>query len=86
MSLYSIEFSSSALRDLKKLPKSEAERIHEKILGLAENPRPPGCVKLAGSGELYRIRVGNYRVIYSINDGILVVIILRIAHRREVYR
>jgi mRNA interferase RelE/StbE len=56
------------------------------IDGLAQNARPSGCVKLAGEPDLYRVRVGNYRIIYQVDDPKLVVLVLSIAHRREIYR
>jgi mRNA interferase RelE/StbE len=56
------------------------------IDGLAQNARPSGCVKLAGEPDLYRARVGNYRIIYQVDDPKLVVLVLSIAHRREIYR
>jgi mRNA interferase RelE/StbE len=84
---YRIEFRPAAYRDLKDLPKDILDRISRKISALAENPRPPGVEKLAGSGEaFYRIRVGDYRVIYKIGDKVLRIIIIRVKHRREAYR
>ena len=56
------------------------------ILALAENPRPSGCVKLSGLENLWRVRVGDYRILYSIEDQQLIVLIVSVAHRREVYR
>lgn len=61
-------------------------RLVEAIDKLAENPRPRGCKKLAGRYDLYRIRVGRYRVVYAIRDEVLVVVIVAIGHRRDVYR
>jgi mRNA interferase RelE/StbE len=61
-------------------------RFREAIDSLAENPRPPGCVKLQGHVELYRVRVGDYRIVYQIQDAILVVLVVEIGHRREIYR
>jgi mRNA interferase RelE/StbE len=68
---YKIEFRPSALRDLKALPREILQRVSEKVSALAENPRPVGVEKLSGSEEdFYRIRVGDYRVLYTIQDGI----------------
>ena len=57
-----------------------------RILALAEEPRPPGVVKMHGGGGYYRLRVGDYRVVYAIEDDVLLVLVVRIGHRREVYR
>ncbi len=56
------------------------------IDGLATNPRPPGCIRLQGGGERYRIRVGDYRIIYQIQDAVLIVLVLDIGNRRDIYR
>lgn len=84
--MYEILFSRSAEKDLEKLPKSVIKRTSQAIDELAENPRPPGCKKLKGSDDnLWRIRVGDYRIVYAVNDTILIVDIRRIAHRKNVY-
>ena len=83
---YRVEFTSSAEREFLKLPKGDSRRIGQHIDALADNPRPSGCVKLSGLGNLWRIRVGDYRIIYSIQDVPMVVAITKIGHRREVYR
>lgn len=62
------------------------ERIQRHIDALATEPRPPGCVKMSGIERTYRIRVGDYRIIYEIRDNVLIVLVLRIGHRREAYR
>lgn len=83
---YRILYAESALKQLRKIDRSVAQRIIRAIDGLSSEPRPVGSIKLVGgSGEL-RIRVGNYRVVYEINDDEVVVLVLRVAHRREVYR
>jgi len=61
-------------------------RLRESIDRLAESPRPPGCVKLQGPEELYRVRVGDYRIVYQIQDAVLVVLVVEVGHRREIYR
>jgi mRNA interferase RelE/StbE len=76
----------SAKRQLESLPEKVRDRIDKRIWALGENPRPHGSVALEGESGLYRIRVGDYRVIYLIQDKKLVVLIVRIGHRREVYR
>lgn len=85
---YSIKVAQTAEKSLKKLTKKNKERIVEKIDDLAINPRPSDCKKLKGfRGEhLYRIRSGDYRIIYSINDDVLVILVVQIGHRKEIYR
>ena len=86
MASYKIEFSRSAERDLRRLDRKVLHRVLAAIDGLADNPRPPGVKKLAGSEHTYRVRVGDYRVIYGLEDRALVVLVVRIRHRGEVYR
>ena len=81
-----IEFARSATKDLRGIDRKWIPKIVAEIAGLAEDPRPDGCKKLVGSEHTYRIRIGDYRVIYDIQDEILVVLIVRIRHRRDVYR
>jgi len=83
---YQIEFTSVAWRDFSRLTTSVQERLQVKIDALAQQPRPPGVQKLEGRENRYRLRAGNYRVIYEIQDEVLLVLIVRIGHRREVYR
>ena len=82
---YRIDVRPVARKALRNLPRPVVERIDVAILELAETPRPPGCTKLTNQ-EAWRIRVGNYRIIYEINDGLLVVTVIEVGHRREVYR
>lgn len=82
---YTIEFLKTAAEELAALPKANQRRIAAKI-ALRDNPRPPGVKMLAGGDKLYRLRVGDYRVIYSIDGKKLVVLVIRIGHRKEVYR
>jgi len=82
---YAVETASSAERELKRLPADVARRIGERIKRLANNPRPRGAKKLRDS-PFYRLRIGDYRVIYEVNDTENKVAILRIRHRREAYR
>jgi mRNA interferase RelE/StbE len=84
--MYRILLERSAERDLRRLSAEMHERVIAALQGLAANPRPPGCRKLAGSRNDWRIRVGDYRVVYEIADEIRVVRVNRIRHRREVYR
>jgi mRNA interferase RelE/StbE len=83
---YQIQLTRSAERCLSDVPNYDQVRIAKKIDLLAENPRPAGVRKLSERGELYRIRVGDYRVIYEIHDKMLIVVVIRVAHRRNVYR
>jgi mRNA interferase RelE/StbE len=84
--VYRIEFRPAAVRDLAKIDQPAREKIAEKIDGLKQNPRSQGVEPLQGRGKRYRLRVGVYRVVYEIEDEILLVLIIRIGHRREVYR
>jgi len=83
---YAIEFAKSAAKQLASLPGDVRHRISVRITALAENPRPAGAVKLEGVADTYRFRVGAYRVVYEIQDRRLLVYILRVAHRKMVYR
>jgi mRNA interferase RelE/StbE len=83
---YQIEFVKQAAKQFRALPTQEQERLQPKIEDLAIEPRPNGVVKLTGEEDLYRIRVGDYRIIYSIQDDQLLILVVKIGHRREVYR
>jgi mRNA interferase RelE/StbE len=83
---YRIVILPRARRELAKLPKPAAERIARSIDALTHQPLPPGVKKLAGDDELWRVRVGEYRVIYQIQDAVLLVTVVRIGHRRDVYK
>jgi mRNA interferase RelE/StbE len=85
MAVYKIFFRRSVLKDLAKIPKSELQRIIKKIEKLAHDPRPKGCEKISGQ-DRFRIRQGNYRIIYSIQDDELTIWVVKIGHRREIYR
>jgi mRNA interferase RelE/StbE len=82
---HEIRFKPSAAKELAKLPTDVRRRIAPAIDGLASNARPPGAEKLAGD-EAWRIRVGDYRIVYAIEDRVLVVLVLHVGDRREVYR
>lgn len=84
--MYEIQYRRSVKNDLKKLSLKARRETVEKILSLASNPRPNGCKKLSGVKELYRIRRGDYRIIYSIENKKLIIIIVRVGHRRDIYR
>jgi mRNA interferase RelE/StbE len=84
--VYRVEFKPSAARQLEELDKGMRARVDRKIDELSENPRPAGAKKLKGASELWRVRAGDYRVVYSIHDDVLVVLVVKIGHRRDVYR
>ena len=83
---YSIFLRPAAIRDLKSLSQDAKARLEEAIGLLANNPRPPGCKKLVGFENEWRVRVGNYRILYLIDDPSQRITVARVAHRREVYR
>jgi mRNA interferase RelE/StbE len=85
MAEYNIFFKRSAIKDLDPIPKKDLQRIIGRIQLLKKDPRPSACEKLSGQ-ERYRIRQGNYRIIYSIQDDQLTVWVVKIGHRRDVYR
>ena len=86
MTDYRIEVSATAERQLKGLAPRDRERVVSAILALGKEPRPRGCRKLHGYDDVYRIRNGPFRIIYSIEDKRLLIIILKLGHRRSVYR
>jgi len=81
---YTVLILPSAQKQLSKLPNAIATRIEDKMMELEQDPRPTGCKKLKGR-DAWRIRIGDYRVIYEIQDGKLIVTVITIGHRREVY-
>ncbi len=86
MSKYSVEIKQSAQKELDALDDQLFARMDRKILSLAANPRPAGCKKLRGYKDLWRIRIGDWRVVYIIDDDAKIVAVTRIAHRRDVYK
>ncbi len=86
MESYRIEFTRSAERDLRKIDRSRIAQILGKIEQLQVCPRPEGSKKLAGADRTYRIRVGDYRVVYEVEDEVLLVLVIRVGHRKDVYR
>jgi mRNA interferase RelE/StbE len=82
---YSVVIKSSAQKELDALDDAVFSRIDRRILALAENPRPAGCKKLKGYKDQWRIRIGDWRVVYFIDDSVRRVSVSRVAHRREVY-
>ena len=85
MASYDVVLTSSAEKELKKLSRQLVTRIVSRLENLASNPRPPGCKKLQGGDREWRIRIGDYRVVYTIDDAKLLVEVTRIRHRSEVY-
>jgi mRNA interferase RelE/StbE len=83
---YQVQLLPTAQRELLKLPAKFRVRVSEAIRSLQANPRPAGCKKLAGNADYYRIRVADYRVLYEIRDRVLLVLVIKVGHRREVYR
>jgi mRNA interferase RelE/StbE len=79
-------FVPSASKELKKLESIQQTHLNVAIDALADNPRPLGAIKMKGSPSSYRIRVGDYRIIYRIEDDVLLITVIKVAHRREVYR
>ena len=83
---YTIIIKRTAQKQIQRLPKIYLAKIKKAILGLESNPRPPGCTKLTGTINTYRIRVGKYRLVYSIEDAELVIFLFDVDHRKDVYR
>lgn len=83
---YKIDYDINIEKALKKIPKRDAIAIKEKISNLAEDPRPLGSIKLSGKEDLYRIRAGDYRIIYSIFDHQLVILVVEVEGRKDVYK
>jgi mRNA interferase RelE/StbE len=83
---YAIQFKPAALRQLEKLPRSMRNRVATNIETLADDPFPAGCKKLSGLPDTWRVRIGDYRVIYQVQDEVLLILVLTVGHRRDVYR
>jgi mRNA interferase RelE/StbE len=83
---YTIQFKPLALRQLEKLPRDAQRRLSAKIEPLRDDPFPSGCKKMAGLADTWRIRAGDYRVVYQVHRGVLSVLVLTVGHRKEVYR
>ena len=86
MASYKIEWKNSAYKELQKLPRPMIPKVVAAVSDLSNDPRPQGAKKLAGSEYSYRIRIGDYRVVYEIFDNKLVIEIVRVRHRKDVYR
>ena len=86
MSRYTVEIARRAIKSIAGLPRKEQHRVRAAIDLLADEPRPPSCVALAGEESVYRVRVGDYRILYEVIDDRLVIQVVRVGHRRDVYR
>ncbi len=86
MARYSIEISRTAEKQLKKLDPDDQHRVAKTIVALADDPHPQGSRKLTGYEDVFRVRVGSYRVLYSVSGKQLVIIVLKIGHRKDVHR
>ena len=86
MANYKIEITASAEKSLKKIPKKDLEKVVEAIQVLAISPFPSGCRKLKGEEDVYRVRQGNYRIIYEVIENKLIVLVLKIGHRKDIYK
>jgi mRNA interferase RelE/StbE len=85
MAAYKLFFKKSVQKDLDSIPKKDLKKILGRIESLSEDPRPKGCEKLTGQ-ERYRLRQGRYRIVYSIQDDELTVWVVKIGHRKDIYR
>jgi mRNA interferase RelE/StbE len=85
MAAYKVYFKESVEKDFTAIPKKDLVKILRRIRALSENPRPSGCEKLTGH-ERYRVRQGRYRIVYSIEDAVLTVCIVKVGHRKDIYR
>ena len=86
MSLYQVEWKNSAKKELKKLDKQVIPRILQAVENLADDPYALGSKKLVGSDSIYRVRVGDYRIIYNVEFSVLIIEIIKVGHRGQVYR
>ena len=86
MAKYKIEFKKSVLKEIRRIPNAMLRRIHEAIYELRENPTPHGCTNVRGYEDHYRIRIGQYRVIYRVASKIQIITVIKIGHRGDVYR
>ena len=85
-SRFEIRIARRAAKALTALERREQQRIRAAIELLADNPRPPACVAMSGEQDVYRVRVGDYRIVYEVFDALLIIHVVRVGHRREVYR
>jgi len=86
MASYSVEVTRTAEKQLRRIAKRDRSRLVEAIQGLADRPRPHGARKLQGYDDVYRIRVGQYRVVYEVFEDRVIVIVLKVGHRKDIYK
>ena len=86
MASYSVELTRTAEKQLRRIAKRDRSRLVQAIQGLADRPRPHGSRKLQGYEDVFRIRVGQYRVVYEILEGRVIVIVLKVGHRKDIYK
>ena len=86
MGSYRLALKQSAAKELESLPHRDLVRIVGRVQALSDNPRPSGCEKLSGQERYYRVRQGDYRILYDVDDDSQVVTVVKIGHRRDVYR
>ncbi len=83
---YRVEVARRAVKAIATLPRPEQRRVQAAIELLSQTPRPPGCVAMVGEQSTYRVRIGDYRIVYEVHDRLLLVQVVRVGHRRSVYR
>lgn len=83
---YRVQIARRAIKSIQALPRKEQQRVRAAIDLLRESPRPPGCVAMAGEEHAYRVRVGNYRIVYEVHDEVLLIQVVRVGNPRDVYR
>ena len=86
MASYELRWKRSALKELQKLPKTTVSKLVALAESLVDDPRPTGCKKLAGTDHTYRVRTGDYRLVYQVHNGQLIIEVVKVGHRKEVYR
>lgn len=86
MASYQLEWRRSATKDLRRIAAADVPKVVAAAEALADDPFPPGCAKLSGSERSYRIRVGNYRILYDVFSGRLLIEVIKVGHRKDVYR
>jgi mRNA interferase RelE/StbE len=84
--VYSIEFRPAVLRSLKKYPRKDLQRIKKRIENIAQNLPDPASTKMKGRNDFHKVRVGDYRLIYEIHSDILIILVVKIGHRKDVYK
>ena len=83
---YSVEFRPAVLKSIERLPKKELRRIKKKIDGLSENLPDPATTKMKGNNPFHRVRTGNYRIVYQILEDRLIILVVKVGHRKDVYK